>query len=84
MEFFFFQNNAKSLDSSYMVTLDLWDCSGRVKMQKSHWIDLVINSHSREGKTLSYSRINIVILWLYQLWLYLGSLESIFSNHTTS
>ena len=25
---------------------------------KFHWTDLVIYSHSREGKTLSYSRIN--------------------------
>ena len=26
-----------------------------------HWTDLVICSHSREGKTLSYSQINEVL-----------------------
>ena len=31
-EFFSFQNNPKDLDPSYKMDLDLWDCSGRVKL----------------------------------------------------
>ena len=27
---------------------------------KFHWTDLIIYSHSREGKTASYSQINMV------------------------
>ena len=29
---FSFQNNAKNLDPSYMMDLDLWDCLGKVKL----------------------------------------------------
>ena len=56
--FFFFQNNPKNLDPSYKMDLDLWDCLGRVKLAKFHTTDLVICSHSMEGKTLSLSPIN--------------------------
>ena len=43
------------------MDLDLWDCLGRVKfIVKFHRTDLVICSHSREGKTLSNSQINTV------------------------
>ena len=45
------------------MDVDLWDCLGRVKLifiAKFQRTDLVIYSHSREGKTLSYSQINIV------------------------
>ena len=60
--FFSFQNNPKNLDLSYKMALDLCDCLGRVKLiAKFHRTDLVICSHSREGKTPSYSRKNTVI-----------------------
>ena len=37
---FLFQNNAKNLDPSYKMDLDLWDCSGRVKpVAKFHRTD---------------------------------------------
>ena len=42
------------------MDLDLWDCSGRVKLSEFHRTDLVICSHSREEKTLSYNRINMI------------------------
>ena len=59
MEFYFsFHNNSKNLNPSYKMDLDLWDCIGRVKLAKFHTTDLVICSHSRESKTLSYSRIS--------------------------
>ena len=53
-----FQNNPKDLDPSYKMDLDLWDCLGSVKTRitaKFHMTDLVIFSHSREGKIRSYS-----------------------------
>ena len=63
--YFTFQNNPhKNLDSSYKKDLDFWgDCFGRVLLWKDktriiakfHRTDLVIYSHSREGKTLSYN-----------------------------
>ena len=61
--FFPFQNNPKDLDSSYKTDLDLWNCLGRVKLviQQNYGIDLVCCNHSREGKTSSYSRINMVM-----------------------
>ena len=31
-EFFSFQNNPKTLDPSFKMDLDLWDCLGRVKL----------------------------------------------------
>ena len=43
--FFSFQNNPKDLDPSCNMDLDLWDCSGRVKIgiiAKFHRTDLVI------------------------------------------
>ena len=55
---FSFQNNPKNLDPSYKTGLDFLDCLGRVKLifiEKICRTDLVICSHSREGKTLSYS-----------------------------
>ena len=43
------------------MDLDLWDCLGKVKLiAKLHRTDLVICSHSREGKSPSYSQINTV------------------------
>ena len=60
---FSFQNNHKNLDPSYKRDLDLWDCLERVKLvlqQKLHRTDLIICTHSREGKTPSYSRTNMV------------------------
>ena len=58
--FFSFQNNPKNLDLSYKTDLDLWDCLGRVKLAKLHRTDLIFCTHSREGKTPSYSQINTV------------------------
>ena len=60
----FFQNNPKNLDPSFKMDLDLWDCLGWSKtciIAKFHRTDLVIFSHSREGKTLSCSQINMVL-----------------------
>ena len=63
-EFFSFQNNPKNLDPSYKMDLDLWRLFRKgkthiiAKFQRTY---LVICSHSREGKTLCYSRINTVI-----------------------
>ena len=60
--FFFFLTNAKNLDLSYKMDLDLWGCLGRVKfIAKFHGTDLVICSRSREGTIPSYSRINTVV-----------------------
>ena len=56
--FFSFQNNPKSLDPSYKMGLDLGDF---LEICNSYYseisLDLVICSHSREGKkkTTSYS-----------------------------
>ena len=52
------------IDLSYKTDLDLWDCliHKTRSIAKSHRTVLVICSQSREGKTLSYSRINMV-LW---------------------
>ena len=52
-QFFFLPNNPKNRDPSYKMDLDLWDCLGRVKqciIVKLHRTDLVICSHSKEGK----------------------------------
>ena len=49
---FFIQNNPKNLD--------LLDCIGRVRLVLYSKIDLLICSHSREGKSPSYIRINTV------------------------
>ena len=49
------------------MDLDLWDCLGLFRngktriLAKFQWTDLVICSHSREGKPLSYSWINMVL-----------------------
>ena len=45
------------------MDLDLWDCLGRVThfIAKTHRTDLGICSHSRPGKTLSYSQKNTVV-----------------------
>ena len=60
-EFFSSKTIKKNLDPSYKRDLDLWDCLGMVKLiSKFHRTDSVISSHSREGKTPSYSRINTV------------------------
>ena len=73
---FSFQNNTKDLDPSYKLNLDLWDCLGRVDclekgkigiIAKFHRTDLVICSDSREGKTLSYSQIDRVSVWIHCL-----------------
>ena len=65
--FFSFQHNPKNLDPCYKTDLDLWDCLGRVKVTycgKISWIHLVICSHSRERKTLSYSQIITVCSYI--------------------
>ena len=54
-------NNLKNLDLSFKANLDVLGCLKRVKLAKFHRTDLAICSLSREGKTLSYSRINTVI-----------------------
>ena len=65
-ELFSFQNNPKNLDLSYKMNLDLKDCLGCVG-RVSHIIakflisDFVIYRHSREGKLLSYSQVNMVL-----------------------
>ena len=64
--FFSFQNNPKNLDLSYKTDLDLLDFIRRVEtcfIAKFHRTDLVIFSHSREGKTPSYSQINMVLFF---------------------
>ena len=66
MDFFPSKTIPKNLDLSYKMDLDLWDCLGWVKLILQQnciglsWTDLVICTHSREGKTLFYSRINMV------------------------
>ena len=59
-EFFPFQNNPKNLDPSVKMDLDIWDCPNweTCIISKLLRTDLVIFSHSREGKPLSYSQIN--------------------------
>ena len=60
---FSFKTIPKNLDPSYKMDLDLWGLfrKGRTHITvKFHRIDLVKCSHSREGKTASYSRINMV------------------------
>ena len=60
---FSFQTNSKNLDLSYKTDLDIWDSLGRVNSYYSKIAkktDLVICTHSREGKTPSFSRINMV------------------------
>ena len=60
---FSIQNNPKNLDLSYKTDLDLWDLFRKGKTcitAKFHRTFLVICTHSREGKTLSYSQINTV------------------------
>ena len=51
---FYLQNNPENLDPSYKMDLDLWDCFGRVNLNFIAELhirtDLVICSHSREGK----------------------------------
>ena len=66
--FFSFLNNSKNLDPSYKTDLNLWDCGSRSLgifrngetriIAKFHRTDCVTCSHSREGKTPSYSRVN--------------------------
>ena len=61
---FFLPNNHKDLDPSYKMDLDLWDCLGRVKLifqQNLHRTNLIIYTHSKEGNTPSYRRINMVL-----------------------
>ena len=62
--FFLFQNNPKNLDPSYKDgsrSLGLFRKGKTLIISKFHRTDLYICSHSREGKTLSYSRINMVL-----------------------
>ena len=58
--FFSLTKNPKNLDPSSRLNLDLQDCLGSVShiIGKFHRTDLVICSHSGEGKTPSYSQIN--------------------------
>ena len=64
--FFFLPKQSLKSEPSYKIDLDFWDClEGMVKKSyyaELHKIDLVICSHSREGKTPSYSQINMVSL----------------------
>ena len=63
MGVFSFQNNPKDLDPSCKMDLDLWDCLGMGKIgiiARFHRTDIVIWSHFRGTKPLSYSRINTV------------------------
>ena len=61
-EFFPSKNNPKNLDPSYKMALVR---KGKTRITaKFHRTDLVIFSHSREGKILSYSRINAVKIYL--------------------
>ena len=81
-EFFFsFQSNPKNLDPSVKMDLDLWDCLGWVKsiIAKFHWTYLVNCSHSREGKTPSYSQINMV--YLRQIKIQIVSVFLHFDSH---
>ena len=57
----FLTKHLKNLDPTYKTNLDLWDYLGRLKLiAKFHRTDLVICIQSREGKTPSYSQINMV------------------------
>ena len=61
---FSFQNNPKNVDLSYEMDLDLWDLVRKGKtciIANFHKTDVVICSHSREGKTLSYRGINTLL-----------------------
>ena len=49
-----FQNNPKTLDPSYKMDLDLWNGKTHI-IAKFHRTDVLICSHSRVGKTLTYS-----------------------------
>ena len=52
------------------MDLGLWNCLGKVKLAiiaKFHRSDLVICSNSREGKTLSYSQINMVNTFIVKI-----------------
>ena len=59
-----FRNNLKNLDPSYKMdlarSLELFRKGNTCVKAKFHRTDLVICSHSREGKTPSYSKINTV------------------------
>ena len=62
--FFSFQNNPKNLDLSYKTDQDLWDSLGRVKLiLMQNFIGLILSCVVilERGKTLSYSRINMVL-----------------------
>ena len=60
---FSFQNNPKDLDPSYKMDLDLWDCLGGMKLiAKFHRTDLVICSHTREGRTCLISNKYVTTL----------------------
>ena len=52
---FHFQDNPKDLDPSYKTDLDLFKKGKTCIIAKFRRTDLVISSHSREGKTPSYS-----------------------------
>ena len=62
---FSFQNNSKNLDPSYNVhgsrSLGLFRKSKTHIIAKFHGADLAICSHSKVGKTPSYSQINMVL-----------------------
>ena len=78
-DFFFPKQSEKNLDPSYKMDIDLWDCLGRVKtciIAKFHKTDLAICSYSREGKTPSHSRINMVCFILGILEMFIPALSS--------
>ena len=61
--FFSFRNSPKDLDPSFKMDLDVLGLFRKDKtciIVKFHRTHLVICSHSREGKTLSSSRMNTV------------------------
>ena len=49
-------SSKKNLDLSLKLFRKIKTCI----IAKFHWTDSVICSHSREGKTLSYSQINMI------------------------
>ena len=53
-KFFFFQNNPKTLEPSYKMALDFWDClEGKTNLiPESQKTDLDIRGHARDGKYL--------------------------------
>ena len=72
--FFSFQNNPNYLNPAYKMDLDLWDFrKGKTCIiGEFHRTGLVICTHSKEGKSSSYSQINMVNTGTLKTLIHLG------------